>query len=82
MVTIEGRASEYVRVADSGKRLTYYFCPHCGSTVYYQLQDFPDLVAVTIGSFADPTFPAPKFSVYESRKHPWSETPADAQHLD
>jgi hypothetical protein len=82
MVTIEGRTSEYVRIADSGKRLTFYFCPRCGSTVYYQLEDFPDLVAVAIGSFADPTFPAPKFSVYESRKHPWSGVPADAQHFD
>ena len=82
LVTIEGRTSEYVRIADSGKRLTFYFCPHCGSTVYHQLEGFPDLVAVTMGCFADPTFPEPKFSVYESRKHPWSGIPADAQHFD
>jgi hypothetical protein len=29
------------------------------------------VVAVPVGAFADPTFPAPKFSVYEHRKHPW-----------
>ena len=29
------------------------------------------MVAVPVGAFADPTFPAPKFSVYEHRKHPW-----------
>jgi hypothetical protein len=82
MVTIEGRTSEYVRIADSGKRLTFYFCPRCGATVYYQLEDLPDLVAVAMGSFADPTFPEPKFSVYESRKHAWSGIPADAQHFN
>ena len=81
-VAIEGRASAYVRVADSGKRITFHFCPNCGSSVYYHLEDFPDVVAVTTGSFADPTFPSPKFSVYESRKHAWSGIPADAQHFD
>jgi hypothetical protein len=68
---LEGRASQYVRIADSGKTITYQFCPECGSTVLYQLQDLPDLVAVPIGAFADPGFPAPKITVYESRQHGW-----------
>jgi len=81
-VTIAGRATEYVRIADSGNGITFHFCPKCGSTVYYLLNDIPDVIAVAVGAFADPSFPAPKFSVYESRKHPWTGVPADAEHFE
>lgn len=81
-VTIEGASTEYVRVADSGNRVTFHFCPACGSTVFYGINDVPGVVAVAIGAFADPSFPAPKFSVYESRKHAWSGIPVDAEHFD
>src|SRR4051812_47123792 len=50
---------------------TYQFCPDCGSTIAYIIEGWPGVVAVPVGAFADPTFPAPKFSVYEHRKHPW-----------
>lgn len=71
-VTLTGVARSWVRVADSGHRATYSFCPECGSTVTYQVEGWPGLTAVPIGAFADPTFPPPRFSVYEHRKHPWT----------
>jgi hypothetical protein len=72
----EGRATEYVRVGDSGGHAAFYFCPVCGSTVYYETRgkEAPftdDFVAIPVGAFADPQFPAPQVSVYEARKHPW-----------
>jgi len=77
-----GRASTYVRVGDEGGRITQSFCPDCGSTVYYQLE--PDLLGVPVGAFADPTFPAPRVSVYESRRHPWVTIPdgPNVEHYD
>jgi len=39
--------------------LTFRFCPVCGSTVYWTGEGFPGYVAVAIGAFADPAFPAP-----------------------
>lgn len=80
-VTIEGRSTQYVRVGDEGSRATFHFCPECGATVYYQIDDMPDTIATPVGAFADPTFPAPKVSVYEDRKHPWVGIPADAEHI-
>ena len=40
--------------------------------------------AITLGSFADPTFPAPTVSVYEKRRHPWVKVleGMDAEHWD
>lgn len=81
-VHLEGRASEYVRVGDSGNPIRFSFCPECGSTVHYALDNQPDLVAITVGAFGDPTFPAPTVSVYESRRHPWAEVPTVAEHHD
>jgi hypothetical protein len=83
-VRIEGRSREYVRVSDEeeGVAHTFSFCPGCGATVYYRCSDLPDLIAVPIGAFADPQFPAPTISVYESRRHPWVTPPAGMEHYD
>jgi hypothetical protein len=80
-VRIDGRSSEYVRISDEGEARVFRFCPECGGTVYYQLPDDPDLIAVPVGAFADPMFPPPKVSVHESRRHPWVSVPA-AEHYD
>ena len=69
-VTIEGRATQWTRLGDSGGSVTFNFCPVCGSTVYWEAP--PGFVAVAVGAFADPTFPPPKVSVYEERQHPWA----------
>ncbi len=81
-VETRGQSREYVRTGDSGKKITLSFCPECGSTVYYQLDDQRDVIAVPVGAFADPEFPPPRVSVYESRRHAWAGLPNDIEHLD
>ena len=81
-VSIAGQAREYVRVGDDGGRMTSRFCPECGSTVYYTLDIEPDLVGVPVGAFADPTFPAPSYSVYEARRHAWARAPESVKHFE
>jgi hypothetical protein len=75
ITAIEGRATEYLRIADSGNRARFHFCPDCGSTVYWQMEVLPDVIGVAVGAFADPQFPPPKASVYEARRHPWTAIP-------
>jgi len=84
-----GQATTFTRIGDSGAAITQSFCPVCGTTVFYTMDgDEPpytkDFLAVTLGSFADPTFPAPTVSVYEARRHPWVKVleGADAEHWD
>ncbi len=80
-VSISGDFQTWERVADSGHRATYRFCPVCGSTVAYVIEGWPGVTAVPVGAFADPDFLAPSFSVYEHRKHKWVEiTGADVDH--
>lgn len=76
-ITFAGTASEWTRSSDSGKALTFRFCPVCGSTVYWTGEGFPDLIAVAIGTFADPNFPAPTIAVWEERRHSWLIFPPD-----
>jgi hypothetical protein len=74
-VTIAGRAAEFIRIGDEGSLSRQSFCPECGTTVYYRVDQLPGLIAVPVGGFADPSFPPPTVSVYhdESRRHPWVE---------
>jgi hypothetical protein len=81
-VRVEGRHSEYVRTSDEGGETTFHFCPGCGATVFYAPGNVEDFVAVPIGAFAEPTFPPPRISVWESRRHPWLEMTAEMEHLD
>ena len=80
-VAIKGQSKQYVRIGDAGSRITFNFCPTCGATVHYAIEGREELVAVPVGAFADPGFPAPAFSVYEERKHPWVGLPENIEHL-
>jgi len=82
-VTVEGRATQFVRTGDEGGRATQHFCPVCGATVYYEGTWMPGSVGVPVGAFADPSFPPPTVAVYESRMHPWARMPdLKAEHED
>jgi hypothetical protein len=72
-VRVAGPASRFTRVADSGETVTFSFCPDCGTTVYWEPGAFPERITVAAGTFADPDFPTPRHSVYESRRHAWIE---------
>jgi hypothetical protein len=76
-VSVAGRSTVYTRTADSGNAVSCHFCPVCGSTVYWELSGYPDLIAVALGMFADPSYPAPRVSVWEATRHPWTERIAD-----
>lgn len=81
-VTVSGKSTAFVRVGDEGSRCTFHFCPVCGVTVYYEPETMPDFISIPVGVFADPQFPTPTVSVYESRMHRWVVPPAEAEHFD
>jgi hypothetical protein len=67
-----GVAKQYTRRADSGRSVTFNFCPNCGGTVFWAAAQRPDLVGVAVGMFADPAFDRPAHSVWERSQHPWT----------
>src|SRR5262252_2029931 len=66
-VSVSGASTEFERVGDEGTKATFRFCPHCGAIVYWTMSAFEDAVAIPVGAFADPSFPAPTVSVYDER---------------
>jgi hypothetical protein len=75
-VRVVGSYSDHLRTSDDGEaHRAFHFCPDCGATVFYTDSTAPDVVAVPVGAFADPSFPAPTISVFESRRHPWVAVP-------
>jgi hypothetical protein len=80
-VQVTGRFNDFTRVSGEADRKehVFHFCPDCGSQVFYTEPSEPDLVVVSVGSFADPTFPPPTESGYDSRRHPWVGLPDSIQ---
>jgi len=80
-VEISGRATEFVHVGESGRNVRLYFCPTCGSTVYWKPDALPSMIGVAAGALADPDFPAPANSIFERSKHPWIHFEGVAEHF-
>ena len=77
-VSFAGSAKTFTRIGDAGGRVTYSFCPECGTTVHYRIDTQPGLIAIPVGAFADLNFPQPFLSFYaESRRYPWVEIRAE-----
>jgi hypothetical protein len=81
---IEGRTMRFTRSADGGNSVTFRFCPLCGSTVFWERSGDPEVIAIAVGSFADPQFPEPRISAHEASRHSWAMRPAglDMEHLE
>src|SRR6516165_7724643 len=52
-VELSGSATRYVREGQEERKVTYYFCPKCGSSVYWVLDRRPQ-IGISGGSFFDP----------------------------
>ena len=75
----KGIAKRYARRADSGRTVTFNFCPECGGTVFWVAEQRPELIALAVGTFADPDFQAPRYSVWEKRQHLWTKAFAEQE---
>ena len=51
-----GQLTHYGFTSESGKRWDINFCSKCGTTVYYQLEAWGELIGIDAGTFDPPTF--------------------------
>ena len=78
----EKAEADRARLETENKKSEFWMrCPKCGSTVYYEPEGLEAFVVIPVGAFADPGFPSPLVSVYESRMHQWVVPPAGAEHI-
>ena len=86
-VKVEGRSTTWTAPSDSKKPAsrcdsmgaTYHFCPECGSTLYWEISNAPDILGVAVGGFTDPTFPPPMISGFESYGARWAMNVSELQ---
>jgi hypothetical protein len=51
-VTTEGEASAWERTSEEGYRSRGFFCPRCGSTVWFEIERRPGMISLPAGAFA------------------------------
>lgn len=81
-VRVSGATSSYTRASDAGRAFTSYFCPRCGTSLYWDIAFDDGLIGVAVGGFTDPGFPAPQRSVFECRRHEWVDVPETADRFE
>jgi hypothetical protein len=77
----QGLSKVYIRDAQEGRKIRQHFCPECGTTVYAEPDARPGFVAIPVGAFADPSFPAPIRSIWEQSRHSWVAFAQELEHL-
>jgi hypothetical protein len=75
ILSLEGKDKTYRRAGDSGRFLTFHFCPECGSSVFWESEGDAETISVAVGAFADPDFPMPARTVWAENKHAWLPFP-------
>ena len=81
-VQIAGASTQWLRIGDEESKATFHFCPTCGATLYYATEGYDEeFVAIPVGAFAEPDFPAPTVSIYEERMHSWLGLPLGIEHI-
>ncbi len=80
-VAVFGSPKEFIRDAASGGKVHTYFCPNCGSTLYWKADNLPTHIGVAVGALADSEYPPPVRSVFERSKHKWVKIDGDVEHF-
>ena len=80
-VTISGNATRYDRqVAD--RAFSSFFCPTCGTSLYWKTQLHPQGVGIALGCFDDPSAFVPDRSVWEATRLDWLHVDSIPGHIE
>jgi hypothetical protein len=75
VVTVSGEKTKCSRTGESGLNVDGFFCPKCGSTVYWRADFLQGMTGIAVGCFGDTDFPEPTASVWTASKHEWVSFP-------
>lgn len=71
---VRGAPKPFHYIADSGKGLDRNFCPECGARLFTSnLETFPGMIFIMLGSLDDSTGIAPKLEMFTKRRLPWAK---------
>lgn len=75
-MTVSGETKTWARAADSGREVVNYFCPACGTNLYWTLEMRPDYIGVAYGSF-DTKLPDPVRAIWTEEQVDWVHFPEE-----
>ncbi len=75
-MTATGAKRGWKRKADTGREIENFFCPTCGTTLYWTLEMRPDYVGVSYGLF-DTALPDPIRVIWTEQQHSWPMFPEE-----
>jgi hypothetical protein len=79
---LSGAPKAFHHIGDSGNGLDRNFCPECGARLYTSnLESFPGLVFVQLGSLDRPELIDPKLEMFVKRRLKWA-APLDLPQFD
>jgi hypothetical protein len=72
-----GELKTQTRVAESGRTLTRYFCPECGTWIYNVPESLPTNRRLKPGTLDDASWVRPTVHLWVRSALPWVQIPAD-----
>ncbi|MGK9232478.1 GFA family protein [Inquilinus limosus] len=76
-LTLTGEVAEYVSTADSGNVMYRRFCPRCGTPLFSQASDRPDMIVVRAGALDDPEIARPASVIWTASAPSWGHVDPD-----
>jgi len=67
----QGTPAFFVVTAANGMTKRQGFCSTCGAPVVVMLDERPHIIAITVGSFDDPSQYQPQADMWVERAQPW-----------
>jgi len=80
-VQLEGAGCCYEREARGSRKIRNYFCPTCGTTVYWELDLLLTLYGIAAALFEDKPLPLPRISIWEENMCGWAVVPHGIERL-
>jgi len=79
-VSVSGATESWARKADSGREVENFFCPSCGTNVFWTLEMRPDYFGVAHGNFTT-KLPDPLRVIWTEEQRDWVRFPDSMPHF-
>lgn len=81
-ITITGSPKDYTSTADSGRHMHRRFCPSCGTHLFSESEERPDMIIVRAGTLDDTSIVAPTAAIWIARAPAWARIDPEMAHFD
>ena len=76
-----GIVQTFSRNSDAGRRIDNYFCPRCGTTVYWGMEVLSQVLGVAAGAFDNTDWVKPELHVWAKSAQCWVTFPPGVEVL-